>query len=189
MNLPCKIHKAVGDERGRYAMQAVAYDPAGFGVLQGPALAATNGCLLAIVACESEHPTAQLVPQEACAAAWKNAKRGVPAALELGASAALDAKDARMVFRPVVGEFPKVAALVPTGPHAFRVQFSAYYLAQLVEALGSSTGAVELEFRLGTGPIAVFPVSDLGNRLDGRIGALLPITSGATAGTVKGDAP
>lgn len=168
-NRKCQMWRSSTKEAGRYAMHALR--------LEGNRLVATNGRALAVITVEREKDdTDGLIPADAVQSAVKMGAKDTDAQIE--ADGELVVRDATKEFRfdRPDGEFPKWAAVVPTGkPIATsEIRFNAKLLLALAQSIGAEKDApcVRIEFRGEGKPMKVFV--DGGD--DSAFGVLMPIT-------------
>lgn len=162
-----KIEKAAAAESSRYAINGVYLDA------KHSALAATDGCILAVVPCElADGDAAGIIPAEAFARARKIAgKRGTPA---LDCNGTVRLADGTTFARPDQ-RFPDYRAVMTADATTFRVALDAAALLRLAQALGSEW--VALEFTDSDRQGSAFRVRPIGDgAVSGAQGVMMPIS-------------
>lgn len=161
-----KIEKAAAAESSRYAINGVYLDA------QHSVLAATDGCILAVVPCElADSDTAGVVPAEAFARARRIAgKRGTPS---LACNGTVRLVDDTTFARPDQ-RFPDYRDVLTTAATTFRVSLDAAALLRLAQALGSEWVTLEFtdENRQGYA-FRVRPAAD--DAIQNAIGIMMPL--------------
>lgn len=163
-----KIEKAAAAESSRYAINGVYLDA------QHSALAATDGCILAVVPCElADGDTAGIIPAEAFARARKIAgKRGTPA---LACNGTVRLVDDTTFARPDQ-RFPDYRAVMTQDATTFRVTLDPSALLRLAQAIGAEW--VTLEFTDADAQGSAFRVIPAGDgAIPGARGVMMPINA------------